>query len=166
MYDKHLVTFQDQSKFYQKVYPHFHPKYDPATRIYTKHTKDVDFEFRDDKLYYEKIKDVDFTNAEKVFPGFHDSDTNDENVHEKISYYLNNNIVPGFCAENYDIYRKRNIYESRELENPEAYINDKTYNIKKDDLSIYNEKFFSEKEIDKKRKKNEAERAAALNKVA
>ena len=88
-----------------------------------------------------------------------ESSLNKENtVQETISYYLNNNIVPGFCAENFDNFKKENIYQSKELTNPETYETDKTFNILKDDLSIYNEKFFLEKEIDKKRKKNEAEK--------
>lgn len=157
MYDRHLITFKEKDKYYNKIYPTLHPMYDPKTRVYTKNVKDCDFEFKDGKLIYTKGKDLDLTNAEKIFPSF--KNLNKENtVQETISYYLNNNIVPGFCAENFDNFKKENVYQSKELTNPETYETDKTFNILKDDLSIYNEKFFLEKEIDKKRKKNEAEK--------
>ena len=109
-------------------------------------------------MHYSKLNDLNFDRADEVFPGFNNVN-NEKNVQEKISYYLNNNIVPGFCAENYDNFKKQNIYDSKELLEPDTYITDKTHNIKKDDLSVYNEKFFLEKEIDKKRQKNEAEKA-------
>ena len=78
---------------------------------------------------------------------------------------LNKTIID----HNHEAYRKRwenarlnkyngAFYYSKEIKEPESYITDKEFNIKKDDLSIYNEKFFQEKEIDKKRKKNEAEK--------
>ena len=157
MYDKHFVTYEEKAKFYNKIYEPLHPCYDPKTRIYHKSLKDNDFEFKDGKLHYGKLNDLNFDRADEVFPGFNDVN-NEKKVQEKISYYLNNNIVPGFCAENYDNFKKKNIFESKEILEPDSYITDKTHNIKKDDLSVYNEKFFLEKEIDKKRQKNEAEK--------
>ena len=72
---------------------------------------------------------------------------------------LNHIYCYGFFAENCDNFKKQNIFESKEILEPDTYIIDKTHNIKKDDLSVYNEKFFLEKELDKKRQKNEAEKA-------
>ena len=42
---------------------------------------------------YSKNKDLDLTNANQIFPSFNEVQK-EKNVHEKISYYLNNNIVP------------------------------------------------------------------------
>lgn len=164
MYDKHLVTFKEKNAYYNKIYPTLHPMYDPNTRVYTKTVKDCDFEFKDDKLIYTKSKDLDLDNADKIFPSFKNIDKN-PTIQQTISYYLNNNIVPGFSAENFNNFKKENIYQSKELTNPETYETDKTFNIQKDDLSIYNEKFFLEKEIDKKRKKNEAEKLGKKDEV-
>ena len=54
-----------------------------------------------------------------------------------------------------------NLYDSKDLKDPQTYITDKTFNIKKDDLGNYNEKMFMDREIDKKRKQLEKERADA-----
>jgi hypothetical protein len=67
--------------------------YDPNTRIFTKNAKDNDFIFKDGELIYSKNKDLDLTNANQIFPSFNEVQK-EKNVHEKISYYLNNNIVP------------------------------------------------------------------------
>lgn len=157
MYDKHFVTFKEKDKFYNKIYPTLHPMYNNGNRVYTKAAKDCDFEWKDDKLWYTKSKDLDLTNAHQVFPNFNNAERN-FTPQETISYYLNNNIVPGFSSENLENFKKENIYQSKDIKNPASYETDKTFNILKDDLSIYNEKYFLEKEIDKKRKQNEAEK--------
>ncbi|MCQ2817837.1 MAG: hypothetical protein MJ252_11280 [archaeon] len=53
------------------------------------------------------------------------------------------------------------MYDSKDIKDPQTYITDKSFNIKKDDLSIYNEKFFMDKEIEKRKKALEKERAEA-----
>ncbi len=93
MYDRHLITFKDKAEYYNKIYPTLHPNYDPKTRIFTKKAKDNDFIFQNGELIYSKEKDLDLTNANQIFPSFNEAQR-EQNVHEKISYYLNNNIVP------------------------------------------------------------------------
>ena len=93
MYDRHLITFKDKAEYYNKIYPTLHPMYDPNTRIFNQSAKDNDFIFKDGELIYSKNKDLDLTNANQIYPSFNDVQK-PQNVHEKISYYLNNNIVP------------------------------------------------------------------------
>ena len=63
------------------------------TRVYTKEPKECDFEFKDGKLQYNNPRELDFTNADKIFPSFKKANK-ELSVQETISYYLNNNIVP------------------------------------------------------------------------
>ena len=161
MYDSHLISFKEKAQYFNKIYPPLHPNYDPMGRVYSKPANDNEFIFKDDKLIYSKNKNLDFTKAEEVFPSFKNINNKEEDVHEKISYYLNNNIVPGFAPESFDNFKKEKIFKSKEIDDPDSYITDKTHNIKKDDLSVFNEKWFQEKEIDKKRKKNLAEAESA-----
>ena len=93
MYDKHFITYEVKNEYYNKIYPTLHPHYDPKTRVYTKEPNDCDFEFKDGKLNYKKTREVDFTNADKVFPSFQKGNK-ELSVQDTISYYLNNNIVP------------------------------------------------------------------------
>ncbi|MCQ2817838.1 MAG: hypothetical protein MJ252_11285 [archaeon] len=93
MYDKHFITYQVKDKYYNKIYPVLHKKYDPNTRVYTKDPRDCDFEFKDGKLIYKNSRDLDFSEANKIFPSFKNSDK-ELTTQETISYYLNNNIVP------------------------------------------------------------------------
>ena len=158
MYDKHFITHKEKDAYYNKIYPLLHPMYDPKTRVYTKTIQDSDFEFKDDKLIYTKTKDLDLSRAHEIFPSFKFSE--DKTIQEQISYYLNNNLVPGFSAESFDNFKKVNLFQHRAITDPATYDVDKTFNMVKDDLTIYNEKFFHEKEIDKQRKKNEKEKFA------
>jgi hypothetical protein len=79
MYDNHFVTYEEKAKFYNKIYEPLHPCYDPKTRIYHKALKDNDFEFKDNKLHYGKLNDLNFDRANEVFPGFNDVN-NEKNV--------------------------------------------------------------------------------------
>lgn len=160
MYDRHLITNKDKCNYYNKIYLPLHPCYDEKTRVYTRTAQDCDFEFRDGELIYTKTKDLDLSQSDKIFKSFFDL-KKEQTIQEQISFYLNNNIVPGFSHTNYDANKKEVRFQSKDITNPESYITDKTFNVKKDDLTIYNEKFFQEKEIEKKRKANQNERAKA-----
>lgn len=93
MYDKHYITHEVKHDYYNKIYPILHNKYDSNTRVYTKEPKECDFEFKDGKLQYNNPRELDFTNADKIFPSFKKANK-ELSVQETISYYLNNNIVP------------------------------------------------------------------------
>ena len=67
MYDSHFVTYEEKAKFYNKIYEPLHPCYDPQTRIYHKALKDNDFEFKDNKLHYGKLNDLNFDRANEVY---------------------------------------------------------------------------------------------------
>ena len=93
MYDKHFITYEVKDKYYNKIYPVLHKKYDPNTMVYTKESDDCDFEFKDGKLIYKNERDLDFKDAGKIFPSFKNCDK-ELTTQETISYYLNNNLVP------------------------------------------------------------------------
>jgi hypothetical protein len=81
------------------------------------------------------------------FKSFKVSDLNPEKrtVQKNISYYLCNNIVPGFNHDTFDGFKKDKIFISPDLYSSRTYKVDKWYFVKKDDLNIYYEKFFLDK---------------------
>lgn len=92
-----LVTNKRKHEYFNEIYDSLHPCYDSMSRIYNKSTNDNDFQFKDDTLLYSKEKDLDFnkisSNSFKTFDK-NELALDSMNVHNKISYYLSNNVVP------------------------------------------------------------------------
>lgn len=145
-----LVTSQKKHEYLNSIYNNLHPPYDPETRIYTKVKPDFDFKYKDDGLMHSKYNEIAFTTKSMdMFKSFKESDLDGEkrSVHSKISYYLSNNMAPGFNHESYDQYKKEKFFISPDLYKKQTFKVDKWYHMKKDDLNIYYEKFFLDKVI-------------------
>ena len=55
-------------------------------------------------------------------------------------------------------FKKEKIFQSPEIGSPKNYHVDKWYFVRKDDLNVYYEKFFLDKEVEKMRKRNAMEK--------
>jgi hypothetical protein len=150
------VNFHTKHNYFNDIYHDTHPYATKGSRVYNKPRDDFGFRFKENRLIYNKKKEIDIT--KKSIDNFRtftegDIDLGSQTVQNRISYYLTNNLVPvkyfskkqGFSHSCIDRFTKSNRYQSPEVNEKRSYITDKFYNLQSDEISKYYEKYFHDK---------------------
>ena len=92
-----IMSFNKKHEYYNSIYYETHPYADKENRIYKKPRDDFSFKFVNNSLEFNKLKEVDITkNSIDKFKTFteKDKDPMKNSIHEKISFYLSNKLIP------------------------------------------------------------------------
>jgi len=90
-----LITNKERHEYFKSIYPALHPNNDEESRTYRRPKPNFDFVYKNMNLMYSKDSSVDFSKSKSVFKSFNvDEEKKEKNIHDQISFYLMNSIVP------------------------------------------------------------------------